>query len=82
MRRNPPGRAVRPPGSTHSCNSNVHRIARPNYSPAELRNRTAGGNSGKFRAVAREDLRKLVYDGQQRRVRPEGENLLRQGWSK
>jgi hypothetical protein len=34
---------------------------------------------GKFRAVAREDLAELVYDGNNDRVRPDLENLLRQG---
>jgi hypothetical protein len=34
---------------------------------------------GKFRAVAREDLAELVYDRNNDRVRPDVENLLRQG---
>jgi len=34
---------------------------------------------GKFRAVAREDLAELVYGGNDNRVRPDVENLFRQG---
>ncbi len=34
---------------------------------------------GKFRAVAREDLAEFVYDGNYVRMRPDVENLLRQG---
>ena len=34
---------------------------------------------GKFRAVAREDLAEIVYDGNNDRLRPDVENLLRQG---
>ena len=73
-----PGRKPDSPGTRTAETRTVHELRGRTY---RLRNSEVATmvELGKFRAVAREDLAEFAYGGNPDRIRPDLENLLRQG---
>ncbi len=73
-----PGRESDRPGTRSAKTRTVYELRGRTY---RLRNSEIATmvELGKFRAVAREDLAEFAYDGDDARMRPDLENLLRQG---